>query len=298
MSEVIELKPEQANVFEELTKQIEAINPALGGFEELSMLLAMPEKEFAVLEPIFVDELQKSFNNVTDKLILAQAMNASGIKMEDLRQSYADVIAQIDSQMSDSLSQAKRDFLKKMIGITFNAIADTEGVTKRIIQMPVERCHPDAKIPAYANAGDAAVDLYAVEEVILNPGEQKIIPTGLKVEIPYGYALLIQPRSGLSAKTKLRICNTPGLIDSGYRGEIGVICENTANRIEDIAYERTDSGDLVVTSILHGAPITIGKGERFAQMRLVEVPTAAYYEVEKVSETARGAKGFGSSGVK
>lgn len=289
---------ENGNIFEEIAGSFDSINPALGGFEELAAILSLPDENFSVFAPIFLDELQKSCNNLSDKLILVQALNAAGIKLEDMEENYRIILAEIDSQMQGNLPQNKRDFLKKMISIIFNAIAETNGIAKKIIQIPIQKIHPDAKIPAYAHPGDAAVDLYATEEIALQPGEQKIIPTGLKVEIPYGYALLIQPRSGLSAKTKLRICNTPGLIDSGYRGEIGVICENTANRIEDVTYDFDENGRPVITSILHGAPIVIGKGERFAQMRLVEVPTAAFYEVEQVSESERGEGGFGSSGVK
>lgn len=287
-----------ANIFEELSKQIEEINPALGGFEELGMILALPDEQFNILAPVFIAELEKSFNNVSDKLIIVNALNAAGVKVEDLKDNYNQLITEIDSQLADNLSQNKRDFLKRMLSITYNSIADTQGISKRIIQIPIEICREGAKMPTYANPGDAAVDLYATEEYTINPGEQIIIPIGLKAEIPLGYALLIQPRSGLSAKSKLRICNAPGLIDSGYRGEIGVICENTANRIEDIEYEFDDNGKIIVKSIFHGASITIGKGERFAQMRLVEVPSAAYFKVEKVEETARGQKGFGSSGTK
>lgn len=285
------------NLFEELSKKFEEINPELGGFDEIGMLLALPDEQFNVLAPIFIAELEKSLNNISDKLILAQAFNASGVKIEEVRDNFVQLTNEIDGQLGETLTPVKRDFLKRMISITYNALSDTEGVTKRVIQVPLEKCREGAKVPTYANIGDAAVDLYAVEEITLQPGEQKIIPIGLKVELPLGYGLLVQPRSGLSARTKLRICNTPGLIDSGYRGEIGVICENTANKIEDIEYEFSDDGNIVIKSILHGAPITIGKGERFAQMRLVEVPTAAYYEVEKVHETARGQKGFGSSGT-
>lgn len=287
-----------ANIFEELSKQIEEINPALGGFEELGMILALPDEQFDILAPVFIAELEKSFNNVSDKMIIVNALNVAGIKVDDLRDNYNQLIIEIDSQLSDQMSQNKRDFLKRMLSITYNSIADIQGVARRIIQVPIEICREGAKAPTYANIGDAAVDLYSTEEYVLNPGEQLIIPIGIKAEIPSGYALLIQPRSGLSAKTKLRICNTPGLIDSGYRGEIGVICENTANKIEDIDYEYDHDGKIIVKSILRGAPITIGKGERFAQMRLVEVPTAAYYEIEKVQETARDQNGFGSSGTK
>ncbi len=290
---------ERKNLFEEIAKQIENINPSLGGFEELAAILAMPDEQFAVLEPIFIDELQKSFNNVSDKLVLVQTLNASGVKVEDIQESYLEINEQIDNQLESALSRPKRDFLKKMMAITYNAIADTEGVAKKVIQIPIEICHPDAKLPTYAHLGDAGMDVYATEDYTIHPGEVKIIPTGLKMAIPYGYSIMVHPRSGLSAKTKMRVANSIGVIDSEYRDEIGVIIENIEPAIKDISYEFDDSGHPVITSILHGSDMHISKGERFAQLRLVEVPKASFYKVESVAGIGenRGG-GYGSSGVK
>lgn len=290
---------ERKSLFENLLRQMEDINPALGGFEEFSVLLSLPEKEFALIAPIFLDELQKSLNNVEDKLVLIQAMNVSGTKLEDLQKTYIDLINNIDAQFADVLSENKRDFLKQMLGITYNCISEANGVARRIVNIPIELTSENAKIPTYANLGDGAVDLYCPEDVTINPGETKIIPVDIKVALPYGYAFLIHPRSGLSAKTKLRVANSIGLIDSQYKGVIGVIIENVEPPIKDITYEFDDSGRPVLTSVLHGQSYTISKGERFAQMRLVEIPTANFYQVESVSGIGddRGG-GFGSSGTK
>ena len=150
----------------------------------------------------------------------------------------------------------------------------------------------------YAHDTDAGVDIYAREEITINPGETKIINTGIKVAIPEGYAILIQPRSGQSVKTKLRIANTPGLIDSGYRDEIGVIIENIEPPFKDIDYEFDENGEIHIKSILHGESYTISKGQRFAQMRLVQVPKIAFVEVESVGEIGVNRNGgFGSSGI-
>ena len=290
---------EKKNLFEEIAKEIEQVNPALGGFEELAEILALPEDKFAILEPIFIDELQKSFNNISDKLVLVETLHASGIKVEDLQESYLKINEEIDGQLGASLSRPKRDFLKKMLGITYNAIADTEGIAKKVIQIPIELCHKDAKIPTYANIGDAGMDVYALEDITIHPGETKIIPTGLKMAIPYGYAILIHPRSGLSAKSKMRVSNSIGLIDSGYRNEIGVIIDNIEPAIKDINYEFNECGRPVITSILHGSDMHISKGERFAQLRLVEIPKVSFYTVESVAGIGgdRGG-GYGSSGTK
>lgn len=295
--QAMQMSEEKKSMFESLLHEIEDINPALGGFEEFSILLSMPEESFEIIAPIFLDELEKSVNNVEDKLILAQAMNVAGTKVEDMQQMYVELTEQIDSQFKDILPPAKRDFLKRMLGITYNAIADIEGTTRRIVNVPIELTSENAKIPTYANLGDAAVDLYSPEEYTIAPGETKIIPVEIKTALPYGYAFLIHPRSGLSSKTKLRIANSIGLIDSQYKGVIGVIIENVDAPIKDITYEFNEKGEPVIKSILHGSSYTIGKGERFAQMRLVEVPTVNFVKVDSVMGIGddRGG-GYGSSG--
>ena len=89
---------------------------------------------------------------------------------------------------------------------------EAEGVARRIIPVPIEKCHEDAKIPVYVHKGDAGMDIYAVEDITLAPGETKIIPTGLKVAIPRGYEIQVRPKSGRALKTKMRVANTPGTI--------------------------------------------------------------------------------------
>jgi dUTP pyrophosphatase len=242
--------------------------------------------------------LQKSINNVDDKLLLIQAMNVSGTKLEDLRESYIKLNEQIDAQFANILSAPKRDFLKQMLGMTYNCISEAEGIARRVVNIPIELTSENAKMPKYAHLGDGAVDLYSPADYTINPGETVIIPCDIKVALPYGYAFLIHPRSGTSAKTKLRVANSVGLVDSQYKGVIGVIVENIEPPIKDITYEFDDNGRPILTSVLHGQSYTISKGERFAQMRLVEVPTANFYQVESVDNIGddRGG-GFGSSGT-
>ena len=285
-------------VFESLMQEVENINPALGGFDELGAILGLPEEQFSIIAPIFLNELQKSMNDVDDRYMIVQAMNASGIKVEDLQEQYNALMIQLDEKFEEILSPQKRNFLKRMLGITYNCIAEAEGTARRIVNIPIELTSKDAKMPTYANLGDGAVDLYAPKEYTINPGETVIIPVDIKVALPYGYAFLIHPRSGLSAKTKLRVANSIGLIDSQYKGTIGVIIENVDPPIKDLTYEFDENGQPVITSILHGNSYTIGKGERFAQMRLVEVPTANFFEVDNIMSFGddRGG-GFGSSGT-
>lgn len=294
-----EFAEKRNSVFEALMKEIEGVNPALGGFEELASILSLPDEHFAMIAPIFLNELEKSFTNVNDKLLIAQAMNAAGISSYDVQQQYKALAAQLDKDFKGILHPAKIDFLKKFLAISYNAMAEINGVEKKVIQIPIEKCHPDARIPTYANIGDAGLDIYALEDITIHPGETKLIKTGLKVAIPYGYELQVRPKSGRALKTKFRVANTPGTIDSGYRDEIGVIIDNIDSPIADIAYHFGDSGEVVIDSILHGKDYTIGKGEKFAQLVLSEVPKVNFYEVTSVANIAgdRGG-GFGSSGLK
>lgn len=289
---------EKQSAFEKLFEGIEKITPQLGGFDELAMMLSLPEEQFALLAPIFLEELEKGFNNVQDKIFIAQAVNAAGQKMEDIQATFMQLHESIDEQFAELLSAQKRDFLKRMLSISYNSLAETEGVIKRIVQVPIELTSENAQIPKYAHVGDGAVDLYSPADYTINPGETVIIPCDIKVALPYGYAFLIHPRSGTSAKTKLRVANSVGLVDSQYKGVIGVIIENIEPPIKDITYEFDDNGRPILTSVLHGQSYTISKGERFAQMRLVEVPTANFFKVESVDGIGddRGG-GFGSSGT-
>ena len=289
---------EKQSVFEKILEGVEKVNPSMGGFDEVTMLLSLPDEQFALLAPIFLDELEKGFNNVQDKIFIAQAVNAAGQRMEDIQQIFMQLYDSIDEQFIELMSAQKRDFLKRMLSISYNSLAETEGIVKRIVQVPIELTSEDAKIPKYAHLGDGAVDLYSPADYTIKPGETVIIPCDIKVALPYGYAFLIHPRSGTSAKTKLRVANSIGLVDSQYKGVIGVIVENIEPPIKDITYEFDDRGRPVLTSVLHGQSYTISKGERFAQMRLVEVPTANFFQVESVDGIGddRGG-GFGSSGT-
>ena len=281
----------------EMLDSLSELNGEQFSLEAFASVLALPDEEFKTLSGIILDELNKSLNNPNDRLLLAQSFNAQGITSDEVIANFKELATQIDSIKDDVLPQAKRDFVKQIVGLMVNAIAQTEGISKRIIQIPIELCHPNAKIPAYAKPGDAGMDIYALEDFEVAPGERKIIKTGLKVAIPRGYELQVRPRSGTSVKTALRVANTPGTIDSGYRDEIGVIIENIEPKIKDIGYDFDDNGNITIKSILHGSVFNVGKGERFAQLVLNEVPSAAFYPVDSVAQIGenRGG-GFGSTG--
>ena len=212
--------------FEEFMNTIASVNPEMGGFDELGALLALPEESFAILSPIFLGELEKGLHNVNDQLLMVQSMNLLGMKAENVRDQYDQIYKEIDEQMGEIISRQKRDFLKQMLGITYNALAEAEGVSKKTILIPIEYCHSEAKTPTYAHLTDSGMDIYALEDITIAPGETKLVTTGLKVAIPAGYEIQVRPKSGRCLKTKLRVANTPGTIDAGYRDEIGVIIDN------------------------------------------------------------------------
>lgn len=163
-----------------------------------------------------------------------------------------------------------------------------------MIDIKVEKCRKDAKLPSYAHDGDAGMDLYAAEDVIIEPGKSALVPVGIKLAIPYGYEVQIRPRSGVSLKTPLRIPNAPGTIDCGYRDEVNVIIYN------DSFFQ--DEGINVPLTIdmkgcIHGT-YKIRKGDRIAQMVVAKVEYCNFVETENVKDIGedRGG-GFGSSGV-
>lgn len=156
----------------------------------------------------------------------------------------------------------------------------------------IEKISEDAVMPFYAHEGDAGMDLCANEDVIIAPGETKLIPTGLKMAIPVGYEVQIRPRSGISLKTKLRVANAPGTIDSGYRGEVCVIMDN----ISDL---KTVENRITIEDKGQQGTYLIKKGNRIAQMVIASVVKGEIIECQDVEsiDSDRGVGGFGSSGV-
>jgi dUTP pyrophosphatase len=142
-----------------------------------------------------------------------------------------------------------------------------------VIELQIQRLHEDAVVPARAYVGDAGLDLAACERVELGPGERAVVRTGLAVAIPDGYAGFVQPRSGLAARHGITIVNAPGLIDSGYRGEVQVVLLNT-DGAETFAVE---------------------PGMRIAQLVVLAVPELELLETDELPASERGVRGFGSS---
>lgn len=289
---------DQKPFFEDLFNSFGDISSELGDFEEIITLLSLPDEQFNIISELFLDELQKALNSNSKDLKALKGAVSSKEELEKLIHTYEEVIEQIDVQLGE-IPQNKKDFLKKMMGIVINAISKSLEIEKRNIKIPIQLCHNEAKLPTYANEGDAGLDIYALDDYTINPGETKLIPTGIKVAIPRGYELQVRPKSGRALKTKLRVANTPGTIDCGYRDEVCVIVENIEAPIKDISYDFNNDGKIVINSILHGSPFYIEKGTKFAQLVLNEVHTASFIEVEDIHEIEGDRNGgFGSSGLK
>lgn len=278
---------------DQVMQAIESVEGASDVFGSIENLLALEDDKFELLSAGIHDSFQRMLNNANTRIMLVQALNAHGTKIEDMQESFAKLNEELDK--SDELSTVKKTFLKNITNDLLSCLNETEGIAKRYIQIPYEKCHPDAKMPEYAHIGDSGMDVFALEDITISPGETVLVPTGLKFAIPNGYELQVRAKSGVALKTKLRLGNGVGTCDACYRGEVKVIIENIEPPIKDITYEFDDNGRPIITSILHGQSYTIGKGQKFAQLVLMEVPKANFYLVDRVDETDRGSGGFGSS---
>lgn len=285
--------------FEKLKQELEEVVNITEGdsmVNSVMTLLNLPEEDFLVLYPGVLQSFQQSLNNANDKMLLVQSCNAAGITAEDLQQSLEGIEEALNTT---TLSMAKKDFLKGIVFSLINAVIDTEGIAKKLVAVPFELCHENAKIPQYAHLSDSGMDVYALEDVTIHPGETVLVPTGIKVALPPGYELQVRPKSGRALKTKMRVANSPGTIDQGYRDEIGVIIDNIEPPIKDISYTFDDNGEIHITSIEHGRDMFIGKGEKFCQLVLAEVVKAAPYVVDSVKDIGEDRNGgFGSTGLK
>jgi dUTP pyrophosphatase len=142
------------------------------------------------------------------------------------------------------------------------------------VEVLVRRLDPDLPLPAYAHPGDAGADLVTTQDVVLEPGERAMVPTGVAIALPAGYAAFVHPRSGLAHKLGVGVVNAPGTVDAGYRGEIKVLLVN---------HDRSDT-------------VRLRRGDRIAQLVVQRVERARFHEVELLPGSARGEGGHGSTG--
>lgn len=256
---------------ENLKEKIKQVQGEGGPMDQLFQILDLPDEQFDVIAP----EIKETFKNAffapeTKKAVLNSLATMPNVDIEQEREYAKALIEEI--QNDGDLSANKKDFLTLMMEQSVELLSSVLKNPREEVEVKITKIHENAVIPTYAHDSDAGADIYAVEDITIKPNSTEIIPTGIKIEIPLGYEIQIRPRSGLSAKTKLRIANAPGTIDAEYRGEIGVIMTNTGN-------------------LSH----TINKGDKIAQMVIMPVPMIKWIETEELSETERGEGGYGST---
>lgn len=234
----------------------------------LAYLFDMPDEMFKMIYPQMKEEFLKTVQNGEfEKEIFQQGVS------DKEKQEAIDSFKELQKEMEEEgLCQEKLDFLtviRESMENVLNSVGYRDTVT-----VAVEFCHPNAKEPTYANPDDAGCDVYAVETTHLAPGATMIVRTGLKVAVPAGWMLSVRPRSGMSAKTGIRVANAPGTIDTGYRDEVGIILHNTGNEI-----------------------YTINAGDRIAQFVIEPAPMIKFKKVDSVEEIGQNrGGGFGHTG--
>ena len=280
MEEFIKMKRQMTESEERINEKIQQMFAGVPDKQSLDTFIEMillPDDQFdkawPMFKPTFMNLVKSEKFQEEQRNIINSIPDLTPAAIAAERDENKQFIEEICSE--PGLSESKKEFIQ----ILFGGIADIHEQliesNRTRIEVKIVKLNPDAIIPTYAHATDAGADVAAVEETKIEPGETKIVKAGIAVAIPAGYEIQIRPRSGLSVKTKLRIPNAPGTIDTEYRGEIGVPICNT--------------GDV---------PYVIEKGMKVAQMLIAPTPMIKWNEVATVEElgaTSRGEGGFGST---
>lgn len=277
------------------------LDETLAAFAEL---ISQPDDVFDQLAPIILQEVVKSFDDKALCQKLVEEFDAEYINqdIDEVKEKQIEAIKQAFSEYSEN----KVNFLTRLISISFNIYKREKNNDKQSITIPIELSE-GVQLPTYFYDGDSGMDVRAIEDIDIAPGETKLIDTGIKVAIPKGYEIQVRAKSGRSLKTKLRMGNSIGTIDSNYRGSIGIIAENIEPKIKDIDYEAIWDYELgaidylKIKSITYGSTIHITKGEKIAQLVLCKVEKANFIQVDNINDIpsdGRADGGFGSTGDK
>lgn len=232
-------------------------------------IFQMPDELFKTIYPQVKEEFIKTVKNGEFEKEAFQ----QGVSDKDKEEAIEGFKSLKKVFEEENYCSEKLEFLDLMIESMENIISSIGY--RDSVTVAIEFCHPNAKEPTYANPDDAGCDIYAVETTHIAPGATYIVRTGLKVAVPAGWMLSVRPRSGMSAKTGIRVANAPGTIDTGYRDEVGIILHNTGNEI-----------------------CTINAGDRIAQFVIEPAPMIKFKKVNSVEEIGQNrGGGFGSSGM-
>lgn len=240
----------------------------------IKAIIDMDNEEFNDMSEQMYASMEKTFNSIGYRNAVAQHLSImTDIDYEQEKAAYNGMQEMIDSF---ELTEEKAKFVKYIFEHLYESVLRYETDPSEHITVTFKKLNENAIVPTYAHVGDAGADLYAAEDCTAKVGEVTFVHTGIAMKIPKGYEGQIRPRSGMSAKTKIRVANAPGTIDSNYRGEICILVDNNGS-----------------------APYIISKGDRIAQIVFNKVPTADFIEgeVDTEEDNSRGDKGFGSSGT-
>lgn len=266
----------KANVKKDLKNFMMSSGGGPDTFNQMIMVLDLPDDQFDEVYPQFKPELDKIFSDqgiqreVLSALSATRNNPASSEDIAEAREAIQSFLNEIEQD--ETLSPNKKEMLTTLIKDSLELTFDMVKNPRERITVKIQKIVPEAILPSYAHDSDAGADIYSLEEVTLKPHTTALIKTGIKVAIPGGYEIQIRPRSGLSLKTPLRVANAPGTIDSAYRGEVCVIMENTGNISQ-----------------------TIKAGDKIAQMVIAPVPMIVWEETDVLDDTDRGSGGFGST---
>lgn len=256
----------------DILNKIQGNVPMGDSWQDLSQILAFPDEKFEAIYPEFRSRLEKVFNSPSFQEELLSEVHL--LDVNDIDQERAELQAFLQEIRNDpSQNEHKKELLLYLLENTTEKLYELALNPRPKIEVTIEKINDNAKIPEYAHPSDAGCDVFSAETVTINANETKIVKTGIRVAIPAGYEIQIRPRSGLSAKTGLRVANAPGTIDSMYRGEIGVILHNTSSE-----------------------PYTVKTGDKIAQMIIAQSPMIKWVENKIDTDTDRGEGGFGSTG--
>lgn len=261
---------------------MDVLQQLLTAFEDL---FEMDDKDLEAAMPVIAEELSKSFTGPEVEAqvdeyfrqcdLMGYTLSQYSQDLEIGRAALYETMLEIKEEYHDS--QIKAELVDMVLSLieSYYAVIALRIANRDKIYIGIELIHPNAKIPTYAHDGDQGADVYAIEDVTIEPHTYgNMIPTGLKMVIPHGWAIAIRPRSGMSKNTPLRISNSPATIDQQYRGEVKILFDNFSNE-----------------------SVTIKTGERIAQFILEKNYRGEYTQVESVEPTTdRGEGGFGSSG--
>lgn len=263
-----------------------------GMVNTLVQILSLPDSEFKVFMPIILNQWSSVLNDPDLRFEMGRRLSA-----EDARaaaEGVNDMLLSVEESAED-LSAFKKSFLNRLFLMLYNFLLEIGGKNDTVF-LPVQ-LDDGAKMPEYAHPTDSGMDLFAMEDYAIRPGDVVVIRTGVRMSIPEGYEVQIRNKSGIAKRTKLRIANTPGTIDSGYQGEIGVIVENVEAPVQVI--EVGEDGR--ITNIEYGKTYYVDKGQKFAQAVLCKVEHALlkqYDDITGNTESERGDGGFGSTGLR